>query len=244
MTRGTGCVDADIDVLIFGGGGVGLWLLDELQRRGFRAVVLESEALGAGQTVASQGIIHGGIKYTLSGLFSESARAIRDMPGIWRDCLAGRGEPNLTGTRVAADYCHLWHTASLRSKLGMVGARTGLRSALAKAASQDRPAVLGACPGDVFRVDEQVIDPVSFVRDLAERHGQRTLKIDAQDGVEFVTSAAGRVDAVHLARAHGSPTARLRPRHVVFTAGAGNAALRDRVGLSADAMQCRPLHMV
>ena len=36
----------------------------------------------------------------------------------------------------------------------------------------------------------------------------------------------------------------LRPRHVVFAAGAGNAALRQSVGLPAESMQRRPLHMV
>ncbi len=119
---------AQPDVLIFGGGGAGLWLLDELRRRGYDALLVERYALGAEQTVASQGILHGGIKYTLSGLFSESARTIRDMPGIWRDCLAGRSEPDLTGTRVAAEFCHLWGTRTMRSRLGLAGARHGLRS--------------------------------------------------------------------------------------------------------------------
>ena len=56
-----------IDTLIFGAGVAGLWLLDELLRAGRDAWLIESRALGAGQTVASQGIIHGGLKYTLAG---------------------------------------------------------------------------------------------------------------------------------------------------------------------------------
>ena len=35
----------------------------------------------------------------------------------------------------------------------------------------------------------------------------------------------------------------LVPRHVVLTAGAGNADLRERAGLAAERMQRRPLHM-
>ena len=59
--------ESRVDVLIFGGGGAGLWLLDELHRAGHRVMLAECDALGAGQTVASQGIIHGGLKYTLPG---------------------------------------------------------------------------------------------------------------------------------------------------------------------------------
>ena len=44
-----------LDVVIFGGGAAGLWLLDELVRAGYEALLLEAGALGAGQTIASQG---------------------------------------------------------------------------------------------------------------------------------------------------------------------------------------------
>ena len=55
------------DVVIFGGGVAGLWLLDELVRRGRDALLLESSRLGTGQSIAAQGIIHGGLKYSLAG---------------------------------------------------------------------------------------------------------------------------------------------------------------------------------
>ncbi|HEY3967359.1 MAG TPA: FAD-dependent oxidoreductase, partial [Planctomycetaceae bacterium] len=54
----------ELDVLIFGGGAAGLWLLDQLARRGDCVLLLEAGRLGLGQTVGSQGIIHGGLKYT------------------------------------------------------------------------------------------------------------------------------------------------------------------------------------
>ena len=82
------------DLVIFGGGAAGLWLLDEAVRRGLDALLLEAHELGSGQTVASQGIIHGGLKYTLSGLLTPSAKAIAEMPVIWRRCLAGEQEPD------------------------------------------------------------------------------------------------------------------------------------------------------
>ena len=78
-----------LDVVIFGGGGAGLWLLDTLRTHGYRAVLLEADRLGAGQTACCQGIVHGGLKYTLDGVLSGSAAVLREMPALWRDCLAG-----------------------------------------------------------------------------------------------------------------------------------------------------------
>ena len=105
-----------LDALIIGGGGAGLWLLDEMVRAGLAVLLLEREALGAGQTVSSQGIVHGGIKYTLSGSLTESARAIREMPGLWRACLDGSRQPDLSTVRVLADRCHLWRIHACRAR--------------------------------------------------------------------------------------------------------------------------------
>ena len=55
------------DVVIVGGGIAGLWILSALRAEGYQTILLEKDALGAGQTLASQGIIHGGTKYALTG---------------------------------------------------------------------------------------------------------------------------------------------------------------------------------
>ena len=232
-----------LDVLILGGGGAGLWLLDELHRRGFGVLLVEACVLGAGQTITSQGIIHGGVKYTLSGLLTESAEAIKDMPPLWRECLSGRREPDLRETRIWAECCYLWRTENLRAKLGMVGARAGLRSRVGRVSDDERPAGLASCPGDVFRVDEQVIDTASFIRNFAQRHSSRILRSEGLAGVEFV-AFKGQVDRVLLEHPKGTDKLEIRPHHVVLAAGEGNGALRSAVGLSEKAMQRRPLHMV
>ncbi len=232
----------DRDVVIFGGGAAGLWLLDELTRRGLSAVLLEANALGTGQTVAAQGIIHGGLKYTLQGLLTKSAANIREMPRVWRDCLDGRSEPDLSDVRRRSDECFLWRTDSLSSRLGMLGAQFGLRVAPQTVTSDDRPELLRGCPGTVARLLEQVISAVSLIEVLAARHNERMLQINPQQ-VEFVCRAAGDVSLIRLHRDDGQ-SLELRPRHVVFTAGAGNSALRRSVQLNQEAMQRRPLHMV
>lgn len=231
-----------LDAVIFGGGAAGLWLLDRLSRDGARVVLLEAGALGSGQTIAAQGIIHGGLKYTLQGLLTKSARHIRGMPALWRDALLGRVSPNLTRTRLRADCCHLWQTESLSSKAGMIGAKIGLQVKPETVDVADRPAALVQVPGTVAKLAEQVISPASFLADLFEQYHDRILKIDEKSGLEFELRSPGEVTSIHLTA--GGKTLSLAPRQVIFTAGAGNARLRQRVGLSADVMQLRPLQMV
>lgn len=231
------------DAVIFGGGIAGLWLLDELRRNGCSAVLIEAGDLGSGQTVASQGIIHGGLKYTLQGLLTRSAANISEMPGIWRACLAGQRAPDLSRAVVRANCCHLWRTESLRSRMGMIGARVGLRVAPQNLAADERPSVLAACPGTVARLDEQVIAPASLVAALRDLNSEAVIKCGAAE-VEFECSAAGHIRRLHLTRPGTGATLTLEPRRVVLTAGAGNGALRERCGLDSPVMQLRPLHML
>ena len=228
----------NLDLVIFGGGAAGLWLLDELTRRGSNAVLLEANGLGTGQTVAAQGIIHGGLKYTLQGLLTNSATSIREMPALWRECLDGQREPNLSTVRRRSDECYLWRTDSFSSRLGMLGAKMGLRVAPQSVSADDRPEILRGCPGSVARLPEQVISTVSLIEVLASRNRERLLKVDPAR-VEFDCGAPGEVASIRL-----NDDITLQPQAVVFTAGAGNSALRRSVGLIGEAMQRRPLHMV
>ncbi|MCA9296829.1 MAG: FAD-dependent oxidoreductase, partial [Phycisphaerales bacterium] len=190
--------DVPVDVAILGGGIAGLWLLDTLHRAKYRVVLLEPYSLGSGQTISSQGIIHGGLKYAITGKAAAAARAIRDMPAIWRACLAGEAEPDLRAARRRADYCYLWRTNSLRSRLGMAGARAGLRITPRMLDAHERPAVLDAVPGPIARLEEQVIEPPSLLTALADRHLPRLLKIDWEHGIEMRTSSAGCVERILL----------------------------------------------
>lgn len=233
-----------LDVAVFGGGIAGLWLLDELRRRGYNALLLESRQLGSGQTVCAQGIIHGGLKYSLDGLLNASAEAIREMPAVWRACLNGSREPQLPPDCLRSDVCHLWRTTDLMSQFGMLGARMGLRVTPRKLPRDDWPAALAGCPGDVFELAEQVIDPVAVLRALCERNRGRVLQIDALRGLEFDLHRPGDVRSIRLVHPNGSSRLTLRPARVVLAGGAGNAGLRARMSLATQVQQLRPLHMV
>jgi glycine/D-amino acid oxidase-like deaminating enzyme len=230
----------DLDVLIFGGGAAGLWLLAELTEKGHTAVLLESFRLGSGQTIAAQGILHGGLKYTLQGLLTPSAQHVSAMPAIWRECLAGKRHPNLLNTQVRSDFCYLWRTGSIASQLGMIGAKLGLQVTPQSVAKEDRPPVLTGVPGTVARLDEQVISTESFLEDLRAQCLARLLQYEPKS---LAFSGVAHAPAVQL-RAPGGDELRLRPRTIVLTAGAGNAELRQQLGLDPQVMQRRPLHMV
>ena len=89
--------------MVIGGGIAGLWTLARLRQQGYNAVLLESEALGAGQTRFAQGIIHGGTKYALTGKLTASSEAVSEMPSIWRACLEGKGEIDLQQAELISD---------------------------------------------------------------------------------------------------------------------------------------------
>lgn len=240
--------ELELDVVVFGASASGLWVLERLRRAGLRCVALEAKAMGSGQTIGCQGIIHGGLKYTLSGMLTASAKAIRDMPARWRESIDGGGEPALTDRVLSAPHCHLWRSASIGGKLGMIGARVGLRVKPIPVNGDGTPDGLKHVRGEVFRLDEQVISPSRLIEQLAAVNDDHVLQVDG-DRVALDTSAPGRVSAValysplSLRRSVAWPLL-LKPRAVVFAAGAGNAALRESVGLDAGMMQVRPVQML
>ena len=231
-----------LDVLILGGGASGLWLLDTLFWRGARTLLVETGRLGSGQTVAAQGIIHGGLKYTLQGALTPSAQQVREMPEHWRECQMGRRQPDLRGMRLRSPHCYLWRTDSLASRLGMMGARFGLAVTPQLLDDNDRPAVLARCRGPVARLDEPVIAPDSMVETLFSKHRSRILKADST-GIEWELDDRQNVRAVRLSHPVWERILTLHPRFVVLAAGKGNLPLPAAL-VWQSAMQCRPLHMI
>ena len=77
----------NIDIVIVGAGIAGLWTFNRLKRMGYDVLLLESKAIGSGQTIASQGIIHSGLKYAFAGKVNNLAKSISAMPACWKKCL-------------------------------------------------------------------------------------------------------------------------------------------------------------
>jgi glycerol-3-phosphate dehydrogenase len=232
----------DTDVLIFGGGIAGLWMLGRLRRAGYSALLLESGRLGGVQTPASQGIIHGGTKYALAGKLTGSARSIAAMPGIWRDCLDGHGELDLGAVELLSDHQYLWSTGKPASDLVGFFASHAMRSRVAEADGAARPQALQSpdFKGHVYRLNEPVLDTMSLLRELTRQLGDACLAYAADPGPRLLE---GRPPAVEVRHPEGG-TLRLRARRTVLAAGAGNERLLAALGWTKPAMQRRPLHML
>jgi glycine/D-amino acid oxidase-like deaminating enzyme len=222
-----------IDALIIGGGMAGLFAMHALRQAGHSVCLVERSALGDGQSVCAQGIVHGGVKYSLGGLVSGSARAIERMPERWLAMADTGGGFNLTAAPPIARSMWLWRSEGVTGAFAMAGARLSLRARPETVPACDRPPLLRSARGDVLRLPEPVFDPVATLAALAAPMTQWAVRAEvrAADGGTVHVEGLGR-------------TISLRPRCVVLAAGAGNAALRGAFGLAHGLMQLRPLHQV
>ena len=220
-----------VDVLIVGAGSAGLFLLDSLVRKGISALLIESKALGFGQTTSSQGILHAGVKYSLGGLAGDDATEAAAAASLWSKMLAGE-RTDLREVRTVADHCYLWRTAGLAGAAGMIGAKVALRTRPEPVSLAARPAWLKHVGGEVLTLAESVIDPRSLLHVLAQRHIGRI----ALGEVRSVTQRDG-LQRIEIAGAH---PVTIHARQLILTAGAGNQALSKLAG-SACEMQLRPL---
>ncbi|AGA85080.1 NAD(P)/FAD-dependent oxidoreductase [Stutzerimonas stutzeri] len=224
------------DVLIVGGGVAGLWLNARLRRQGFATLLVDKGTLGGGQSVKSQGIIHGGTKYALSGALTGASEAIADMPRRWREALEGTGELDLSGVRLLSDAHYLWSPGTLAGNLTSFFASKAVRSRVGQVKGEELPPALQhpEFKGKVYRLSELVLDVPSLIARLAELAGDSLLagqQIEPlHDGGELVGL---RVDGREI-----------RAQRIVFSAGGGIAELLASLGLQQPAMQRRPLHMV
>lgn len=224
------------DVLIVGAGVAGLWLNARLRRQGYSTVLVERDSLGGGQTLKSQGIIHGGAKYALHGALTGASEAIADMPRRWREALSGSGELDLSGVRLLSEAHYLWSPGTLAGNLTSFFASKAVRGRVDQVKGEQLPPALQdrAFKGKVYRLAELVIDVPSLLDRLATLAGDSLLAGERIEPLREGDELVGlRVDGREI-----------RAQRVVLSAGAGNAELLTALGLSQPAMQTRPLHMV
>lgn len=233
-----------VDCLVFGGGAAGLFTLAELLSRGARALLLESRSLGAGQTRCAQGIIHGGVKYSLRGLIGADSRAISQMPERWLRMAEGRATPSLRGATIRSRHCWLWRSDGLKAKLGMLGARLALRVRPEEVAPSERPELLRAVAGSVMRLPEPIFDPCSVLAALAKACAPHLGQYDAAS-LEVLGEEQRGLRLRATMRTHGgSETVELLAGCVILAAGVGNEPLRAAFSLAPGRTQRRPLHQV
>jgi len=230
-------------VVILGGGIAALWTAHLLRRAGHSVVVLTNSDWGAGQTLAAQGVIHGGLKYALGGKLTDSSEALAAMPDRWRKSLAGEGEVDLRGVTVLSETQILWSLPQVVSKVVAFFGSQALRNRAGALPRKDFPAPFDtpSYRGQLFELGEMVVDPVSLVATLAAPLDGCSRKWGGS--AEWREDESGRITEAIFPDASGQLVS-LRAHHWVLAAGAGNAALLQSMGRDAPAMQLRPLHQV
>lgn len=239
------------DIVIFGGGIAGLWLLSSLRRLGYQAILLEAGALGQGQTLASQGIIHGGLKYALGGALSGASQAIAEMPARWRrllksdtDFAATAGDLDLSSVKVLSEHYYMWSDGSFRSRLKNFLGSKSLRGRVEAVKDSEYPPFFAAAPsdrGNLYRLPDFVVDTPSLLQTLHAPHAQASYSIAGQQ-VSFSHADNGELNSCRLEC--NAQTLEIAAQRFIFCAGEGNQQLLHQAQIDSVTAQTRPLHMV
>lgn len=171
------------DVVIFGAGIAGLWTFHRLKRLGYDVLLVERESIGCGQTIASQGIIHSGLKFTLAGKINKLARTISTMPELWRATLRGEGDVDLSTARMTAQSQQLLIPSGFMGGLTKLVAERALGNNVHSVPKDQWPEHIknSGFKGSVIFMDEPVLNIPSVLRALAEPYRECIRKISQED---------------------------------------------------------------
>ena len=234
-------MEYECDVVVCGGGIAGLWAMHALRARGFHPMLVEKHTLGGQQTLAAQGILHGGMKYVLDGKVDDIALRLREMPQRWLDSMNGCGEVDLSGTKILSQCQYMWSDGSLLSKLsGAVGSKM-LQGEVDSLKREEWPAAFRDLDyrGAVRVLKETIIDVKSAVTSLAAPLQDVSFQVSDMK-LEFAGDELRRMELL----TNGGPSCVIKPKLAVFTAGAGNELPANSLPLAQPATQRRPLRQI
>jgi hypothetical protein len=200
------------DIVILGAGIAGLWAYNHLKSLGYDVLLLERDAIGAGQTLASQGIIHSGLKYAFAGQVSSLAQSISAMPDLWRAALKGQGPVDLSSARMSAESQILLVPSGLMGGLVKLVTKRILGGSVQEIPKTEWPQDVknSGFQGSVIYMDEPVLDVPSVIRALAgDRSAIRsatgpleTLKDHGITAQKIIVTAAGSNHEIAKALGH------------------------------------------
>ncbi|MEZ5367229.1 MAG: FAD-dependent oxidoreductase [Bryobacterales bacterium] len=200
-----------IDTLVIGGGVQGLWILNDLIRRNYRACLITSGPLGSGQTLQSHVFLHRGHLYENRHLVER----ITEAQPAWRDLIreADIEKPTrkpvwILPSDASQRYLESWRACGLQYN------------------AADLPDIFRG--GDfangpacrAFETEETWLNGEALIKALSAR----ALPAIRTGCVERIDIRNGGVKSVEVTLADGVPVT-LRPRFVVLAAGVGNQQL-------------------
>ncbi len=237
----------ETDIVVVGGGIAGLWLNYRLRQAGFSTVLLERNALGGGQSVRSQGIIHGGTKYAIHGALTNAANAISDMPERWRACLRGESDVDLRSAKILSEHHYMWSRDRLMSKLTSFFASKAVRGKVETDDPGQRPVAFQnpQFHGNFYALNEIVLDVPTVIQALTAPFSDGIYQYDCAQHSCLELDPASNNESVEAVQIFGkSKRLRIKAQRYILTAGEGNESVLHSANLHGPAMQRRPLHMV
>jgi glycine/D-amino acid oxidase-like deaminating enzyme len=239
--------NSTIDAAIIGGGIAGTWALNLLRKHGYNVILLEADTLGAGQTLASQGMVHGGLKYALSGVLNGASEAIADMPRRWRACLEGKDDVDLRGAKLLSPTYYMFSADTALGRLRTFFASKALRGRIDKVNKADWPAEFRGFNGVVYLLNDFVLDIADLLQTLTREHADRIFSFKA-DGHNITPTITPAISPT------GTPTGQgydihlqditLHASQLISCAGNGSEALIKALGVPDIQVQQRPLKQV
>ena len=221
------------DIVICGSGIAGLWLLNTLTKQGLNVLLIEKNTLGGTQTLASQGMIHGGQKYVLQGQTAVHAFSIAKMPERWKQCFDGSGEIDLREVRSLSQTQIMWPAGRILSGVGLLAAAKLVNAKTRKLEVTEYPEVLKNkknFTGEVYELPERVLDTKSLISVLAQKERSRIVK--------------GEVTSIDREGTLVVSGLSIQAQLIIFTAGQGNEEILKLLDAPEEASQRRPLRQI
>ncbi len=174
------------DIVIFGAGIAGLWAFNRLKSMGYDVILLEVAAIGGGQTIASQGIIHSGLKFSIAGKVNNLAKSISKMPERWRACLNGAGELNLSTAKINATSQQMLIPKGFMGDLTNIITRKTLGDSVRNMPKNEWSEDIknSGFNGSIVNMGELVLDVPSLIRSLADPYKNCIRKITQEQASE------------------------------------------------------------
>lgn len=221
-------------VIIVGSGISALWTADLLDKSGYDVAVLEKDTVANSQTIASQGMIHGGTKYSLEGALTKATISISDMPNIWNEALRGNGKVNLSKSTIHSNYQLLWSADTVQSKLLSFFGSKAMSSKMRPIDKKEHPLFNHKdFHGSLFKLNETVIDVHSVILNFSNNLEGKIFKAKAKrilfsdDHVVGIDTSKGKLECDEL----------------ILAAGEGNEEILEESNIDSFPMQRRPLAM-
>ncbi|MEZ4743336.1 MAG: FAD-dependent oxidoreductase [Bdellovibrionota bacterium] len=230
-------------IVIVGGGIAGLWAYRLLWDKGYKPLLLEKGELGGAQTLASQGMVHGGQRYQLQGKASEHGNHIAKMPALWQTCFQGQGVIDLSNVKFLSQNQYMWSPGGLASQVAAFMASKSMNSKVQALKSSELPDLFRCAPsfkGKVYRMNECVLDVKSLLKAVIGPYKSHLKKAEVKS---IERTSEGKIC---LTLSESRERIAIEADSVCFTAGIGNEVALQNLQLEAEGSksQRRPLKQI